>query len=160
MPIGCFVAAVVADVVSIWTGPAFFPAMATWLIAFGVVGALIAAMAGIVDYLSAPMTEAAKGIAAWHMVLNIGVIVIFGAEFALRYGHYTSSGGYVLEGVGIVVLAISGTLGGNVAHRHLVGSSERDLGVPRRAADLEGLSPEERIARDREVAQSSRKGTI
>lgn len=134
-PIGCFVAAVVCDIISIWAGPVFWAPMSTWLILFGVVGALIAALFGFIDYLSAPMSAQAKNVAAWHMTLNIGVIIIFGLASAVRFHGHTGVAGYALTVLGIVVLGVAGYLGGDVAHRHLVGSSERDAGTPRRAEE-------------------------
>lgn len=147
-PIGCFVAAVVSDIISIWAGPVFWAEMSTWLLLFGVLGALLAAFFGLVDYLSAPMTPAAKSLAAWHMTLNIAMIVLFGLACAIRFLDHTSVAGYALTGVGIVVLAISGVLGGNVAHKHLVGSSEDDVGALREAADRTAETPQERLQRD------------
>ncbi|HEX3672370.1 MAG TPA: DUF2231 domain-containing protein [Candidatus Cybelea sp.] len=143
-PIGCFVAAVVSDVISIWAGPVFWAAMSTWLILFGIAGALLAAFFGFVDYISAPMTVRAKSIAAWHMTLNIAAIVIFGWACAIRFLDHTSVAGYALTGLGIVLIGISGWMGGEVAHRHLVGSSEADARVTREAADHTAMSPRER----------------
>jgi uncharacterized membrane protein len=109
--------------------------MATWLILFGLLGALLAAFFGFVDYLSAPMTANAKNIAAWHMTLNIALIVIFGVACAVRFHDHTSVAGYVLTVLGVIVLAISGTLGGEVAHQHLVGSQEGEARTPRRSEE-------------------------
>ncbi len=136
-PIGCFVAAVVCDIVSIWAGPAFWSEMSTWLLLFGVCGALLAALFGFVDYLSAPMSAQAKGLASWHMVLNVVAIVVFGVACAVRFQDHASPAGYALTVAGIVLLGIAGFLGGDVAHRHLVGSSEGDAGVVRETADRE-----------------------
>ncbi|HEY1882028.1 MAG TPA: DUF2231 domain-containing protein [Candidatus Cybelea sp.] len=134
-PIGCFVAAIVADIISIWAGPAFWSPMGTWLILFGVLGSLVAGLFGFIDYLTAPMSFKAKNVAAWHMTLNIALIVIFGWACAVRFHDHTSVGGYVLTVLGIAVLAVAGYLGGDVAHRHLVGSSEEDVTELRRAED-------------------------
>jgi uncharacterized membrane protein len=154
-PIGCFVAAVVSNIVSIWAGPVFWAAMSTWLLLFGVIGALVAAIFGFIDYLSAPMTPAARSIAAWHMTLNIGMVAIFGLACAVRFLDHTSPLGYGLTGIGIIVLAVAGILGGNLAHGHLVGSSEADIGAQRDAADRTALTPDERRRRDREISMLS-----
>jgi uncharacterized membrane protein len=146
-PIGCFVAAVVADLISISQGPAFWSPMATWLLLFGIVGALVAAFFGFIDYISTPMTVSAKSVAAWHMTLNMALIVIFGLACAVRFLDHASVAGYALTGLGIVVLAVSGWLGGDVAHRHLVGSSEEDVSDAREAADRAALTPDERAQR-------------
>lgn len=152
-PIGCFVAAVVADLISIWQGPVFWAEMSTWLIFFGVLGGLIAAFFGFIDYMSAPMTVRAKSIAAWHMTLNIAMIVIFGWACAIRFLDHTSVAGYALTGLGFVILAAAGWLGGEVAHGHLVGSSEQDVRVAREAADATALAPQERAQREREMVR-------
>lgn len=162
IPIGCFVAAVASDVISIWAGPPFWSLMATWLVGFGIVGALVAAFFGFVDYLSAPMSAKARAIAAWHMMVNLSAVVIFGVAFAVRLQNVgVSAAGYALTVLGLVVLGVGGALGGSVAHRHLVGSSEEDLRVTRRAADETSLEPVERVAREREIARASaRRGTL
>ena len=134
-PIGCFVAAIVCDIISIWAGPAFWAPMASWLLVFGIIGGLVAAFFGFVDYLTAPMTAQAKNVAAWHMTLNIAVIVIFGVACAVRFHDHTSVAGYALTVLGIIVLCIAGALGGDIAHRHLVGSSEDEAQTPRRAEE-------------------------
>ncbi len=130
-PIGCFVAAVVCDVISIFTGPVFWAPMSTWLLLFGVLGSLLAALFGLVDYLTAPMSSAAKSLAGWHMTLNVGMIAAFGLACAVRFHDHTSAAGYALTGIGVLLLAIAGFLGGDVAHRHLVGSSESDAQTAR-----------------------------
>jgi len=152
-PIGCFVAAVVADLISIWAGPVFWAPMSTWLILFGVIGGLLAAFFGFIDYMSAPMTVRAKSIAAWHMTLNIAMIVIFGWACAIRFLDHTSVGGYALTGLGIVILLVSGWLGAEVAHNHLVGSTEQDARLGREAADNTALAPQERAQRERQMVR-------
>ena len=127
IPIGCFIAAVTSDIISIWAGPAFWAQMSTWLLLFGLVGSLAAAFFGFIDYLSAPMTAVAKNLAGWHMALNVAAILVLGWACAIRFQDHTAVAGYALTGLGIVVLGISGYLGGEVAHRHLVGSDERDI---------------------------------
>jgi uncharacterized membrane protein len=135
VPIGCFVAAVTADVISIWAGPQFWAQMSTWLLLFGLISGLIAAFFGFIDYLSAPMTMQAKNLAAWHMALNVTALVVFGWACAIRFQDHTAIAGYALTGLGIVVLGFAGYLGGEVAHRHLVGSDERDRTTTRLAED-------------------------
>ena len=134
-PIGCFVAAIVCDIISIWAGPVFWAPMATWLLLFGLLGAVFAAFFGLVDYLTAPMSAKAKNVAAWHMTLNVAVIVIFGLACAVRFHDHASVAGYALTVLGIIVLAISGALGGDIAHKHLVGSQEGEAHTPRRSEE-------------------------
>jgi uncharacterized membrane protein len=134
-PIGCFSAAVVADIVSFWAGAGFWPTMATWLIGFGIAGALLASFFGFVDYLSAPMTPSAHNLANWHFTLNASVIVIYGIAFGLRIQNPHGPAGYALTAIGVLLLAVSTYLGGELSHRHLVGTSEEDVDQSRRPAD-------------------------
>jgi uncharacterized membrane protein len=137
VPIGCWVAAVAADIISIWQGPVFWAEMSTWLILFGVIGALVAAFFGFIDYISAPMSARAKSIAAWHMTLNIAAIVIFGWACAIRFLDHTSVAGYALTALGILLVAGAGWLGGEIAHRYLVGSAESEAGTVREGQNRE-----------------------
>jgi len=95
----------------------------------------------------------AKSVAAWHMTLNIAMIVVFGWACAIRFLDHTSVAGYALTGLGIVILAVAGWLGGEVAHGHLVGSSEQDARVTRVAADTGALAPQERAQRERQMVR-------
>ena len=141
IPVGCFVAAVTCDIISVWAGPVFWAAMATWLICFGLAGALLSAGFGFVDYLSAPMTLRAKNAAGWHATLNAALIVVWGAAFALRAMNHTSSIGYALTGLGFLILIATVYLGGEVAHGHLVGVSEADRDERRRPVEQTSDAP-------------------
>jgi uncharacterized membrane protein len=129
IPIGCFGAAVISDIVSIWTNHGFLATMSTWLIGFGVCGSLVAGLFGFVDYVSAPMTMRAKRTASWHALLNVALIIVFGTALAVRAEFPSSVAGYTLTIFGIAILSVSGWLGGELVFRHLVGCSERDAGA-------------------------------
>jgi uncharacterized membrane protein len=124
-PIGFFGAVAVSDVISIWGNRAFWPLMATYLIAFGVIGALLAAIFGFIDYFTAPMSPAAKRTATTHMVLNLIVVVLEAAAFFVRLGNTTSTLGYVLTYVGLGVLVASGWYGGHLVYVGLVGTAAK-----------------------------------
>ncbi|HKU68998.1 MAG TPA: DUF2231 domain-containing protein [Candidatus Baltobacteraceae bacterium] len=135
-PIGFFGAVLVSDVISIWGNPAFWPQMSTWLIAFGVVGTLLAAVFGFIDYLTAPMSAAVKRTATTHMILNLIVVAIYIAAFFVRYGNPVSTLGYVLTYVGLGLLVISGWYGGHLVYVGLVGTKPaRETGVEGRVTE-------------------------
>jgi uncharacterized membrane protein len=121
-PIGFFGAVLVSDVISIWGNPAFWPRMSVWLIAFGVIGALVAALFGFVDYFTAPMSREAKRTATTHMVLNLIVVAFYVAAFFVRYNNPISTLGYVLTYVGLGILVVSGWYGGHLVYVGLVGT--------------------------------------
>lgn len=123
LPIGCFVGAAASDVVSVWGDPSFWPRMSLWLIAFGVAGALLAAVFGFLDYFTAPMSAAVKRTATTHMVLNLLVVAIYLAAFLVRVHAPVATLGYVLSFVGLGVLGVSGWLGGSLSYVDLVGTA-------------------------------------
>jgi len=122
-PIGFFGGVLVSDVISIWGDKAFWPIVSTWLIAFGVIGALLAALFGFTDYFTAPMSAAAKKTATTHMVLNLIVVVLYAAAFFVRHAAPMSTLGYVLTYAGLVLLVASGWFGGHLVYVGLVGTT-------------------------------------
>lgn len=121
-PIGFFGGVLVSDVISIWGDRAFWPSMSLWLIAFGVVGALCAAVFGLIDYFTAPMTPVVKKWATTHMILNLLVIAFYAAAFFVRYGDPMSVLGYVLTYVGLALLSAAGWYGGQLVFKGLIGT--------------------------------------
>src|SRR5690242_14125762 len=59
-PIGFFVGALISDIVSAFVHTPVWPTLSVVLIGFGVIGALLAATFGLIDYITAPMSDAAK----------------------------------------------------------------------------------------------------
>jgi uncharacterized membrane protein len=134
-PIGFFGAVLVSDIISIWGNHVFWPTVATYLIAFGVIGALVAAVFGFTDYFTAPMSAAVKRTATTHMILNLIVVALEIAAFFVRLGNPTSVLGYVLTYVGIGTLLASGWYGGHLVYVGLVGTTERSHTVEGRVTE-------------------------
>jgi uncharacterized membrane protein len=121
LPIGFFVGALICDIILAFTHNPFWPQVSVVLLGFGIVGALLAALFGFVDYGTAPMSAEAKATATRHMALNLLAVVIFAVAFWLRLGDNVSTIGIILTVVGVVVLGISGYLGGHLAYHFGVG---------------------------------------
>lgn len=122
-PIGFFGAVAVSDIISIWAGPGFWPHVSVALTAFGVIGALVAAIFGFTDYFTAPMSAATKAIATKHMILNLLVVLLYAAAWVVRYGDATATWGYVLTYVGLALLVWSGWYGGHLVYVGLLGTA-------------------------------------
>jgi uncharacterized membrane protein len=133
-PIGFFVGALVCDIISHFSSAAFWPTLSVVMIGFGIISALLAAIFGFVDYFTAPMPADAKKIATTHMLLNLGAVIVFIIAFFVRYGHTPTAAGYVLTVVGVIVLAITGSLGGHLSYHYGVGVDDR--AVPPKSATL------------------------
>jgi uncharacterized membrane protein len=113
-----------------WKGVAFYS------IGVGIIGALLAAIPGFIDYLSLTDPRATK-IASVHLALNLIVVVMFIFNLGIRYNALPSSGVFetVLSAIGLGVLGVSGWLGGALVYEHQVGvsiPSETGVAGPRR----------------------------
>ena len=137
-PIAFWIGSLVCDIIyHVGSQNMFWKAVAFYSMAAGIIGALLAAVPGFIDYLSLtdPLT---KKIATMHLALNLVVVVLFIFNLGLRYNASagTEMIGVVLSIIAIAVLAASGWLGGRLVYEHRVGVSiPREEGViGRRAA--------------------------
>ncbi|HET9787014.1 MAG TPA: DUF2231 domain-containing protein [Pyrinomonadaceae bacterium] len=105
--------------------------IAKFMLAAGCIGALAAAIAGFIDWLSIRDGEVKK-VANWHARLNVAALVIFAISFFLRMGRYSDLVGrrltipFLLSLVGVILISISGWLGGELVFRYGVGQTRDD----------------------------------
>ena len=97
-----------------------------FLIAVGCVGAIAAAVPGIIDWLAIKDPQVSK-IANWHARLNIIALVVFAVSLYLRMqtgSHWVGKHltiPFLLSLLGVVLIGISGWLGGELAYKYGVG---------------------------------------
>jgi uncharacterized membrane protein len=121
LPIGSWFASFVFDVVSWFADdPAVFTVGAKVLIAIGLVGAVLAAIFGLMDLSMIAGRTRARVTAIFHMIVNFGVMTLFTISLVLRLqaGDEVSVGGVVLSAIALVALGLSGYLGGRLAYRY------------------------------------------
>jgi uncharacterized membrane protein len=123
-PIALWIFSLVADVIYLWRGSAVWrDYIAFYSLLAGIVGAVVAAVPGFVDWLSIRDTEV-KGIADWHARLNVIALLVFVADFYLRTsgGMRWVGGSYtiplLLSVLGVILIIISGWLGGEMVYVH------------------------------------------
>lgn len=142
VPIGLWVASLVCDVIYASTRTVFWYDMAWWAMAFGVVGALIAAIPGLIDYTSVVQrSEKAKPIATLHMILNFGAVGLYLINMWLR-ADYAATGGLfgwamALNVATIVGVAVSGWLGGELVYRYGIGVPQERMRLTMMEAERE-----------------------
>jgi uncharacterized membrane protein len=115
-PIGLWVFALVCDIVRLSGGSEVWSTVALYSIAGGIVGAILAALPGIIDYFSIDEDEM-KQIATYHLFLNLGALVIFGLSFWLRLkGGADGKIPFGLALLGVILIGVGGWLGGKMVY--------------------------------------------
>jgi uncharacterized membrane protein len=120
-PIGLWIFSFVCDLIHLLVSPnPIWSDVAFYCIGGGIVGALLAAIPGFIDYLSLTDTRTKK-IATYHLVLNLVGVVLFAANFGLRYTGRGDSLPIIISAITLVGVGISGWLGGELVYVHGVG---------------------------------------
>lgn len=118
LPIGMWVFSLACDVIALATGAAAWSGMAYYAMAGGVIGALVAALPGLVDLFTLNPSFV-KRLGIWHMGVNLLVVVLFVIDLLWRRGGEPGAvGPFVLSLVAILLLGISGWLGGELVYVH------------------------------------------
>lgn len=123
IPIGCWILSFVADLIFLSTGNANpWNTVAYYAMLFGILGALAAAVFGLVDLLSLPPGYT-KSVGIKHMSINLVVVAIYVVNAWMRSGSpsLASKTPIVLSLVTILMLVVSGWLGGKMVYEAGVG---------------------------------------
>ncbi|WP_125132704.1 DUF2231 domain-containing protein [Microbacterium sp. 10M-3C3] len=120
IPIGAWTASLVFDVIALIADDSEpWVVGARALILVGLVGAIVAAVLGLLDLSRIPARTPARRTAVTHGVLNGGAIALFAVNAIVRFaaGDDFSAFGFVLSIVTLAVLGVSGWLGGKLSYR-------------------------------------------
>jgi len=123
VPIVCFVGALLTDITYCVTAEMMWADFSSWLLVVGVMFGVLAAIAGLVDFLSNRLIRAQTP--AWlHLTGNLLVLVLsfFNALVHTR-DAWTSVFpiGLVLSVIVVVILPVTGWLGWEMVYRRGVG---------------------------------------
>jgi uncharacterized membrane protein len=124
LPLGLFIAAVVFDALYLWRGSPTFAAVGFWNITGGILGGLLAAVFGFLDWLNIPGGTRAKRIGLLHGGSNVIVVLTFALVWLSRRdtpGMLPSSTIFMLEVGALMLGAVAGWLGGELVDRLAVG---------------------------------------
>jgi uncharacterized membrane protein len=116
-PIGLWVFSLIADLIYQWDwGGHAWSVVAYYTMAGGIVGALLAAIPGLIDLLSIENPKA-KRIGVAHMVINLVVVALYAVNLFIRsQGVYSGNVGVALSVAGVALLSLSGWLGGELVY--------------------------------------------
>ena len=140
-PLALWVFSFIADVLYLLRGDGVWMGLAKYTLAGGIIGGLLAAVPGLIDWLALKSSEVAS-IANWHARLNVIALVIFAVSLYLRtrYGAPMVGGSmtipFLLSAVGVVLISLSGWLGGSLSYDHGVGVKPQHDSPEEEAAKL------------------------
>jgi uncharacterized membrane protein len=124
LPLGLFIGAVVFDALYLWRGSAMFASVGYWNVAAGIIGGLLAAVFGLIDWLAIPRGTRAKRIGLLHGLTNVTVVLLFAIAWWMRSGPIDvapTNGVFLIEVVALALGTIAGWLGGELVDRLAVG---------------------------------------
>ena len=117
LPIGLWIFSIVSDLIFKfgWAGPVWND-VAFYTLAGGIVGALIAALPGFVDLIGLQNPKTMT-IAIWHMFINLLAVALYCFNFwVLMHRPPGDNLPILLSAIGIVLIIISGWLGGELVY--------------------------------------------
>jgi len=121
-PIAFFIGSFVFDLLGFFLEPVPFQQIADYLIPSGILTGLLAAIPGVVDYSATiPPKSSAKQRAVKHALLNGTVIILFTISHFRRDSPMAFHWILLLELAAVVLLFISGFLGGTLVYRNQIG---------------------------------------
>lgn len=135
-PIALWIFSLASDLIYLFGfGGAVWKDIALYTMAGGIIGGLAAAIPGYIDYRSLSDPVIVR-VAQMHMVINVGLIVLFTINVGLRFLNGPEALLPVLLSVlGVAALAVSGWLGGELVYVQGVAvQPEREPTAPKRRA--------------------------
>jgi uncharacterized membrane protein len=131
-PLGLLATAVVFDLIYLGTHSQIMAAVSYWMMAAGIIGALVAAPFGFIDWLSIPKGTRAKRIGAMHGGGNLLVAALFIVSWLTRDTTYTPAlGNMVWSFAGAILALFTAWLGGELVDRLGVGvEDDANLDAP------------------------------
>jgi len=122
-PLGLLSTGVIFDVIYLLTANPRWATVSFWMIAAGIVGGLMAAVFGFIDYLNIPSGTRAKRIGLVHGLTNVGVILLFAISWYLRRDvpEAPPTIALALSFIGVGAASLGGWLGGELVERLGVG---------------------------------------
>lgn len=123
VPIVCFVGALLTDIIYGVSAEMMWADFSAWLLVVGLIIGVLAAIAGLADFLSNRLIRAQSP--AWpHMIGNLVVLVLAFFNVLIHTRDAWTSvmpTGLILSIITVLILPITGWLGWSMVYRHGVG---------------------------------------
>jgi uncharacterized membrane protein len=119
-PLGLLATAVLFDILYLTTANPAFPTISFYMVAVGVIGGLLAAIFGFIDWLGLPSNSRARNLGAWHGIGNFVIVVMFAVSWLLRRDNpnfVSDSLSSILAFAGVGLALITWWIGGELVYR-------------------------------------------
>lgn len=118
-PLGLLATALVFDLLYRFLGDGVYAVVAYWMTVSGIIGGLIAAVPGTIDWIAIPAGTRAKRIGAIHGLSNVAVLLLFAASLYFRTPDSSRPHimALVFAGAGGLISLVGGWLGGELVER-------------------------------------------
>jgi uncharacterized membrane protein len=122
-PLGLLATAVIFDAIALFRGASYLFNAAYWMIVAGLVGGLVSAIFGLIDWIAIPAATRAKSIGLWHGVGNLVVIILFAVSWWLRRPAPDAPPATALASsfIAAIIALVTAWLGGELVDRLGVG---------------------------------------
>jgi uncharacterized membrane protein len=125
-PLGLLATSLFFDIAHLSSGNPQWALISYWLIAVGIITALLAAVFGLIDWLAIPAGTRAKRIGLLHGGGNVVVVLLFLGSWLLRRDAPDDPEGsaILLSAAAVLLALVTGWLGGELVDRLGVGVDE------------------------------------
>lgn len=123
-PLGLLSTAVIFDLLFMGNNNPTFSVVSYWMITAGLIGGLLAAVVGFMEWLAVPSESRAKSVGLWHGLGNLVITLLFAGSWWLRTGVEDNVPGtiaFILSLLGFGLALLTGWLGGELVYRLGVG---------------------------------------
>ncbi len=120
-PLGLWIFSFVCHLVYVLGGPPVWYTVGLYAMGGGIVGAVLAAIPGLIDFLTLGRSRV-QTLALTHMIFNTIALTIFAIAFAIAvFSTDYSVIPFVLSLFGLAAMGVGGWLGGALVYEHGVG---------------------------------------
>ena len=154
-PLGLLATAVIFDIIAMLRGAAYLFSASYYMIVAGIIGGLISAVFGAIDWLAIPRATRASRIGLWHGIGNVIVVLLFIFSWYSRRVSPDNppEAALAFSFIGILIALVTGWLGGELVGRLGVGV-DPDANLDARASYTTGI----RLGRGAAPGEASRPG--
>lgn len=124
LPLGLFPASFAFDLAYVVSGDPYWAGVSFWMLTAGLIGAALAAVFGLLDFLAIPARTRAHRVGLYHGLGNAVVTTLFAVSWFLRHAPadgYTPLSAVALSFVALMLSLVTAWLGGELVTRYGVG---------------------------------------